>query len=122
MQEFHTYTFRSDNRVRDLYCRRQRERAAQSAAVIKQGPTFALASRVRAVRPRDSARITPQMRMQHCRDALERLDRAGWKRSYHQRLFHDDFLVSLCVCITSHQHSKDSSALVCHPNSELVCH
>tara|TARA_Y100000385_G_scaffold287689_1_gene352461 strand:- start:458 stop:964 length:507 start_codon:yes stop_codon:yes gene_type:complete len=31
-------------------------------------------------------------RMTHCRKALERLDVAGWKRSYHQRLFHDDFL------------------------------
>ena len=31
-------------------------------------------------------------RMQRCRDALARLDERGWKRSYHQRLFHDDFL------------------------------
>ncbi len=31
-------------------------------------------------------------RMQRCRDALARLDLKGWKRSYHQRLFHDDFL------------------------------
>ena len=39
-------------------------------------------------------KVTPMERMQHCRQALERLDVAGWKRSYHQRLFHDDFLVS----------------------------
>lgn len=38
-------------------------------------------------------KVTPMERMQHCRQALERLDVAGWKRSYHQRLFHDDFLV-----------------------------
>lgn len=40
-------------------------------------------------------RTTPVERMQHCRQALQRLDTAGWKRSYHQRMFHDDFLVSL---------------------------
>ena len=39
-------------------------------------------------------KVTPMERMQHCRQALERLDVAGGKRSYHQRLFHDDFLVS----------------------------
>jgi hypothetical protein len=31
-------------------------------------------------------------RMQRCRDALAKLDEKGWKRSFHQRLFHDDFL------------------------------
>jgi hypothetical protein len=31
-------------------------------------------------------------RMQRCRDALTKLDAKGWKRSFHQRLFHDDFL------------------------------
>jgi hypothetical protein len=31
-------------------------------------------------------------RMQRCRDALAKLDERGWKRNYHQRLFHDDFL------------------------------
>ena len=31
-------------------------------------------------------------RMQACRDALAFLDENGWKRSYHQRLFHDDFI------------------------------
>ena len=38
--------------------------------------------------------VTPFERMQHCRDALEYLDSCGWNRSYHQRLFHEDFLVS----------------------------
>jgi hypothetical protein len=36
---------------------------------------------------------TPFERMQQCRDALERLDKKGWNRSFHQRLFHEDFLV-----------------------------
>lgn len=31
-------------------------------------------------------------RMQCCRDALSFLDDNGWTRSYHQRLFHDDFI------------------------------
>ena len=31
-------------------------------------------------------------RMQCCRDALGFLDENGWRRSYHQRLFHDDFI------------------------------
>ena len=35
---------------------------------------------------------TPFQRMQDCRDALAVLDRRGWKRSFHQRLFHEDFL------------------------------
>lgn len=37
--------------------------------------------------------VTPFERMQHCRDSLSYLDTCGWKRSYHQRLFHEDFLV-----------------------------
>ena len=31
-------------------------------------------------------------RMATCRQALEALDKCGWTRSYHQRLFHDTFL------------------------------
>ena len=31
-------------------------------------------------------------RMQMCRDALEGIDRQGWQRSFHQRLFHDNFI------------------------------
>jgi len=41
----------------------------------------------------EEKRATPFERMQDCRDALSLLDRKGWKRSYHQRLFHEDFLV-----------------------------
>ena len=94
MQDFHTYTFTPSHRVHDLFDQRHRARCAQPAQTTSSAPSSALASRIRSVRPRDSSRITPQMRMNHCRQALERLDVAGWKRSYHQRLFHDDFLVS----------------------------
>jgi len=31
-------------------------------------------------------------RLDLCRKALEALDRRGWERSFHQRLFHDNFL------------------------------
>jgi hypothetical protein len=34
----------------------------------------------------------PMHYMQLCRDYLAKLDTLGWSRSYHQRLFHDDFL------------------------------
>ena len=47
----------------------------------------------------ESTRATQQVenmsgfsRMQACRDALSFLDENGWRRSYHQRLFHDDFI------------------------------
>lgn len=47
----------------------------------------------------ESTRVTHQRevmsgfsRMQACRDALGLLDDNGWRRSYHQRLFHDDFI------------------------------
>ena len=33
-------------------------------------------------------------RMQLCRQALDALDRRGWSRSFHQRLFHEEYLKS----------------------------
>lgn len=33
-------------------------------------------------------------RMKRCRTALDAIDRAGWKRSYFQRKFHDAFMAS----------------------------
>lgn len=48
----------------------------------------------------EEKRATPFERMQDCRDALSLLDRKGWKRSYHQRLFHEDFLVCFFFIIT----------------------
>ena len=40
----------------------------------------------------------PFANLQLLRDALEKLDKRGWKRSYHQRLFHEDFLKA-CIRI-----------------------
>ena len=31
-------------------------------------------------------------RMLRCRQALDALDRRGWQRSFHQRMFHDNFI------------------------------
>lgn len=51
---------------------------------------------------------TPMQRMQDCRDGLAILDKRGWNRSFHQRLFHEDFLVHFvlhlqlllhCLCL-----------------------
>ena len=92
MQSFENNTFSPSRRVHDLFDCRQRARAAKPPETTTTKHLSGLASRIRSVRPRDASRITPQMRMNHCRQALERLDVAGWKRSYHQRLFHDDFL------------------------------
>jgi hypothetical protein len=38
------------------------------------------------------AKKEPLEYMQLCRTYLGKLDKLGWNRSYHQRLFHDDFL------------------------------
>jgi hypothetical protein len=82
----------------------QAARAAPTARVTLS----ALASRVAKargrVRPGDA--MSPFDRMDQCRAALERLDSNGWKRSYHQRLFHEDFLVrfafiTFSTCIES---------------------
>jgi len=32
------------------------------------------------------------VRMQACREALDALDRKGWQRSFHQRMFHENFI------------------------------
>jgi len=76
------------------------ERAsAAAAAPARRAPRPALEARLGKLRALDSAEqaVTPFDRMQHCRDSLNYLDTCGWKRSYHQRLFHEDFLVSsLC--------------------------
>lgn len=42
--------------------------------------------------------MTGIKRVQRCRDALSALDRRGWDRSFHQRLFHEVYLKS-CVRI-----------------------
>ena len=38
------------------------------------------------------ARCNGFQRMQKCRQGLEAIDRRGWQRSFHQRMFHDNFI------------------------------
>jgi hypothetical protein len=42
----------------------------------------------------DVVRSNGFARMDKCRMGLDALDRAGWKRSYHQRKFHDAFIAA----------------------------
>jgi len=43
---------------------------------------------------KDILRSNGFARMEKCRMGLDALDRAGWKRSYHQRKFHDAFIAA----------------------------
>lgn len=52
----------------------------------------ALQARVEASREHSVDTDDPFAGMQRCRDLLKKLDGKGWERSYHQRLFHEDFL------------------------------
>jgi len=61
------------------------------AATERSAMSSGLQSRMRN-RTHTSTKETGFTRMQRCRDALAKLDSKGWKRSFHQRLFHDDFL------------------------------
>jgi hypothetical protein len=61
------------------------------AAMGRPSMASGLQSRMQS-KAQASAQESGFSRMQRCRDALARLDERGWKRSYHQRLFHDDFL------------------------------
>lgn len=71
--------------------------AAIAAAPTRAAPLATLLARIAKHRTLDQAQqaVSPFDRMQHARDALNYLDTVGWKRSYHQRLFHEDFLVRL---------------------------
>ena len=79
------------------------ERAATAVAPARATPRPALQARLAKLSALDSAEqaVTPFDRMQHCRDCLNYLDTCGWKRSYHQRLFHEDFLVCASLQIKS---------------------
>jgi len=47
----------------------------------------------RFLRSRSGARARDGFaRMQQCRDALDAMDRQGWQRSFHQRMFHENFI------------------------------
>ena len=86
-----TYEFQPTSFVLDIlneFC------SSQESVEMRHAPMAlnALRNRLKLRSLRKDKRVSPLERMQHCRKALDRLDNAGWKRSYHQRLFHDDFL------------------------------
>jgi len=63
------------------------------APVAKKAILTGLQSRLESTRVTQQREVTSGFsRMQACRDALALLDEQGWRRSYHQRLFHDDFI------------------------------
>lgn len=73
------------------HCLQSVQGAAQDVPAL--GLSAGLAAKS-AVDSNGEPRTSPLARMQACRDALTRLDGLGWNRSFHQRLFHEDFLVS----------------------------
>jgi len=60
----------------------------------KRRPESALSARIKMHKAGEGLKAvkTPLTRMHECRDALAFLDTTGWNRSFHQRLFHEDFL------------------------------
>jgi len=71
------------------------QKTTQVNAHKRQRVESALSARIRSVQQNTSLQTkkkTPIMRMRECRDALAFLDTTGWNRSFHQRLFHEDFL------------------------------
>jgi hypothetical protein len=63
------------------------------APVAKKTILTGLQSRLESTRVTQKSEVMSGFsRMQACRDALGLLDENGWRRSYHQRLFHDDFI------------------------------
>lgn len=47
---------------------------------------------LRKTDPNKSIDLNGFTRMQKCRDALNAIDTKGWNRSFHQRMFHDQFI------------------------------
>lgn len=58
----------------------------------KQRVTSAISRHMRAYT--ECHKMNGIKRIQLCRQALEALDRRGWDRSFHQRLFHEEYLKS----------------------------
>ena len=68
--------------------RKQNERTRPKTAIERHlGVVTAIEEKMTGIR-----------RIQRCRDALSALDRRGWDRSFHQRMFHEVYLKS-CVRI-----------------------
>ena len=68
--------------------------------------------RMRTDHSEKQTKFTPMDRMQHARDGLAILDKKGWNRSFHQRLFHEDFLVR-CVKVFPQKTGPVSGFQIC---------
>lgn len=76
---------RSFQDVYELFEKEERKREMGSKAVrVSTLDRYALPASERA--------SNGFFRIEKCRKALEALDRRGFNRSFHQRLFHDDFI------------------------------
>ena len=94
-----------------LRCITRRALIAENVTAAPVSRMSALQERVHTKRQRREnrpvERPTPMQRMQACRDSLTRLDQGGWNRSYHQRLFHEDFLVRISCPWCAHTPMHD---------------
>ena len=79
-----------DERLNEYYQNYDRITLALDEEAKRQG--------VRRTALENCMRITSKLecngfqRIQKCRQGLEALDRRGWQRSFHQRMFHDNFI------------------------------
>ena len=71
---------------------RVEKREEVSRQFKKQGVSSAISRYMRCYA--DTQGMNGIKRIQLCRQALEALDRRGWDRSFHQRLFHEEYLKS----------------------------
>lgn len=81
MQLDHTQLFTAYDRIQSEKTRR---------AALRDAPRNALQAFLHG--SAESRTGSGFQRIQRCREALEALDRQGWQRSFHQRLFHDHFI------------------------------
>jgi hypothetical protein len=66
-------------------------RVKREALQERATPTCSILHRIRR-NEENNGPATGHMYMQKCREALEALDRCGWKRSFHQMQFHDSYI------------------------------
>ena len=87
--------------------RQDAEREAEEARYGAGGPRLAILRHMSSSRSQENAlarllslhggniaTMNGLKRIQLCRAALDALDRRGWERSFHQRLFHEEYLKS----------------------------
>jgi hypothetical protein len=76
----------------DAHIDRERELAGQQQQQQQSGNALAIHRHMSGYA--QSEGMNGLKRMQLCRQALDALDKRGWNRSFHQRLFHEEYLKS----------------------------